>query len=57
MDKEIEWYRTPLSEVFKLARTTPQGITDEEAARRLVLYGYNEIKEEKKISEVLRFLF
>ncbi|AGK60918.1 ATPase, P-type (transporting), HAD superfamily, subfamily IC [Archaeoglobus sulfaticallidus PM70-1] len=56
MDKEIEWYRTPISEVFKLAKSSPQGITDEEAAKRLILYGYNEIKEEKKISEILRFL-
>ncbi|RLI75901.1 ATPase P [Archaeoglobales archaeon] len=56
MDKEIEWYRTPVSEVFKLAKSSSQGITDEEAAKRLILYGYNEIKEEKKISEILRFL-
>ncbi len=55
MHKEIEWYRTPVSEIFKLAKSSPQGITDEEAAERLVLYGYNEIKEEKKISEILRF--
>ena len=56
MDKETEWYRTPISEIFKLVKSSPQGITDEEAAERLVLYGYNEIKEEKKISEILRFL-
>jgi len=56
MDKEIEWYRTPISEVFRLVKSSPQGITDDEAAKRLVLYGYNEIKEEKKISEILRFL-
>ena len=56
MDKEIEWYRTPISEVLRLVKSSPQGITDDEAAKRLVLYGYNEIKEEKKISEILRFL-
>ncbi len=56
MEKEIEWYRTPIPEVFKLAKSSPYGITDEEAAKRLVLYGYNEIVEEKKISEILRFL-
>ncbi len=56
MDKEIEWYRTPIPEVFGLVKSSPQGITDEEAAKRLVLYGYNEIVEEKKISEILRFL-
>ncbi|ADB57771.1 cation-translocating P-type ATPase [Archaeoglobus profundus] len=56
MEKDIEWYRIPTSEVLKLVKSSPQGITDEEAARRLVLYGYNEIKEEKKISEILRFL-
>ncbi len=53
---EIEWYRTPVSEVFKLAKSSPKGITDEEAAKRLLLYGYNEIKEEKKVSEILGFL-
>ncbi len=56
MDKEIEWYRTPVPEVFKLAKSSPYGITDDEAAKRLILYGYNEIVEEKKISEILRFL-
>jgi len=56
MDKEIEWYRTPISEVFRLVKSSPQGITDDEAAKRIVLYGYNEIEEEKKISEILRFL-
>ncbi len=55
MDKEIEWYRTPISEVFRLIKSSPRGITDEEATRRLILYGYNDIKEEKKISEILRF--
>lgn len=52
MDKEIEWYRAPISEVLKLAKSSSQSITDEEAAKRLILYGYNEIKEEKKISEI-----
>jgi len=53
---DVEWYRLPISEIFKLVKSSPQGITDEEAVKRLELYGYNEIEEEKKISEVLRFL-
>ncbi len=56
MEKEIEWYRTPVQEVFKLVKSSPEGITNEEAVERIVLYGYNEIKEEKKISGILRFL-
>ncbi len=56
MNEEIELYRIPLSEVFKLVKSSPNGITDEEALRRLAIYGYNEIKEEKKVSEILRFL-
>ncbi|RLI79390.1 hypothetical protein DRP07_10195, partial [Archaeoglobales archaeon] len=46
MGKEIEWYRTPIQEVFKLVKSSPQGITDEKAVEKIVLYGYNEIKEE-----------
>jgi len=56
VEKEIEWYRIPAVEVFKLTESSPQGITDGEAAKRLALYGYNEIEEEKRVSEILRFL-
>ncbi len=55
LHKEVEWYRTPIHEVFKLVNSSPNGIPDEEAKKRLISYGYNEIKEEKKIGEILKF--
>ena len=44
-----------LSEVEKSLNSSPQGISGEEAARRLVKYGPNEIVE-KKDNQILKFL-
>ncbi len=37
-------------DIFKELKTTEEGLSSEEAKKRLEKYGYNEIKEEKKIS-------
>ncbi|AEH23121.1 ATPase, P-type (transporting), HAD superfamily, subfamily IC [Thermodesulfobacterium geofontis OPF15] len=43
-------------EIFKLLDTSEAGLKDEEAQRRLLYFGYNEIKEIRKTSFVLKFL-
>lgn len=35
-------------EVFRVLRTTSEGLSEEEARRRLIQFGYNEIKETRK---------
>jgi H+-transporting ATPase len=45
----------PVDELMKRFETSSDGLTKEEASRRLEQYGYNEI-EEKKRSPILKFL-
>ena len=45
-----------IEEIFKVLNTNKEGLTEEEAEKRLQKYGYNEIKEEKKISPIKIFL-
>lgn len=43
-------------EVFKVLRTSPEGLTEEEARRRLSQFGYNEIKETRKYVLLKKFI-
>ena len=43
-------------EVFKTVGSSPKGLSSDEAKVRLELYGYNEIKEERKLNEFLMLL-
>ena len=45
----------PLAEVQKKLASSPDGLTQAEAQKRLTRYGPNEI-EEKKTNELLKFL-
>jgi len=45
-----KWYAMPAEAVLKELDTSAQGLSREEAARRLEKYGPNTLKEEKKIS-------
>ena len=45
-----------INEVFEELRTSPKGLSNEEAGRRLSQYGLNEIKEKKRISPLKVFL-
>jgi H+-transporting ATPase len=45
----------PAGDLEKQLNTTPDGLTQKEAASRLTKYGYNEIPE-KKVSPLLKFL-
>ncbi|MFW6109511.1 MAG: cation-translocating P-type ATPase [archaeon] len=43
-----KWHSTEIDDVFSSLETDRDGISDEEAAKRLEEYGPNELKEEKK---------
>jgi len=43
-----DWHAANIDEVLGTLETSLDGITDEEAAKRLEVYGPNELKEEKK---------
>lgn len=47
MEKK-HWHSTEIEDVFVSLETSREGISEEEAARRLLKYGPNELKEEKK---------
>jgi len=53
--KGSELATLPLNEVMSRLGSTPDGLSQEEAKRRLSQYGYNEI-EEKKANPFLKFL-
>ncbi len=47
--EKTDWHATEVEDVLEALETSREGITDEEAARRLEVYGANELKEEKKV--------
>ncbi len=49
-------YTLPISQVYAALDTTPRGLSEDEAARRLAQYGPNEIEEVAKTPLILRFL-
>jgi calcium-translocating P-type ATPase len=53
---EEKWYRVPVEDIFSLLQSGPEGISKEEAGRRLSKYGYNEVEVKKKRGPVYRFL-
>jgi len=52
---ELRWYQMTTDQVFEELDTGDKGLTSDEAANRLVQYGYNEL-EYKTPSVILRFL-
>lgn len=53
---EEKWYRVPVEDIFSLLQSGFEGISQEEAERRLPKYGYNEVEMKKKRGPVYRFL-
>lgn len=49
-------YSLDKSEILNILKTSENGLTKEEAAERLRIYGYNEIEEEKKIPYLKLFI-
>jgi Ca2+-transporting ATPase len=46
----VLWHAMPVAEALKQLESNPQGLSREEAARRLERFGPNTLKEEKRIS-------
>lgn len=49
-------YSLPASEVYEALGSSPRGLSEEEARKRLAQFGPNEIKEARKTPLILRFL-
>ncbi|HDJ26484.1 MAG TPA: hypothetical protein ENF34_04140, partial [Candidatus Bathyarchaeota archaeon] len=56
MPLEVKWHALTAEEVMKRLGTSLDGLSDEEAARRLLEFGPNEIRREEKHSAVIMFL-
>ncbi len=55
-DALVNIYKLPVEDVYRVLNTSHDGLSKEEASRRLEKYGLNEIAEIKKRSLVFRFL-
>ncbi|CAM8911198.1 unnamed protein product [Rhodiola kirilowii] len=54
-NETVDLERIPIDEVFQQLKCTPDGLTSEEGANRLEIFGPNKL-EEKKESKILKFL-
>ncbi|MEM2081022.1 MAG: HAD-IC family P-type ATPase [Candidatus Bathyarchaeia archaeon] len=52
MAQETVWHNLSAEEVFTQLNTSERGLTNAEAAKRLQIYGLNELEEEKKTSKL-----
>jgi len=52
----MHWHQKKIEDVFENLSSSPQGLSSEEAHRRLQQYGLNELKEKKKKSPFMMFL-
>src|SRR3972149_7247467 len=53
---KIKYYELDEKKLFETLKLDPNGLTKEEAKKRLEIYGPNVIKEKKKRSLILRFI-
>jgi len=56
MSESTPWHALSQEEVFERLRTTPLGLSEDEARRRLKVWGPNRIEEEERISPLRLFL-
>ena len=54
--REVKWHSLDVEEVMEFLKTSPEGLTEEEAKRRLEVYGPNEISREEGPSALSIFL-
>ena len=52
----MAWHSLPIDEVLRRLESSPEGLSEEEALKRLSKYGYNEIVREKRITPFQIFL-
>lgn len=50
------WHSMDKEEVIQALKTSPRGLTTEEAKKRLTQYGYNELKEKKRRTALHMFI-
>jgi len=50
------WHNIRIDEIWSTLRTNPKGLTQAEAERRLQEFGYNELKERKRVTPLQIFL-
>jgi Ca2+-transporting ATPase len=55
-EQATQWHALPLKEVFDLLKTTPDGLSVQEAEHRLLVYGPNELPKGKPVSPLLTFI-
>ncbi|MDQ1272154.1 MAG: P-type Ca2+ transporter type, partial [Planctomycetota bacterium] len=48
----MNWYQLPIKEILQKLGTSEEGLTDNEASKRLQHYGLNKLVEEEKISRL-----
>ena len=51
-----DFYNIKLKEVYKRLNSSDKGLSSGDAVKRLGKYGYNELKQEKKISSFKIFI-
>ena len=51
-----EWYSKEVNEVLADLKADPKGLNREEAERRVTQFGYNELKERKRVTPLQIFL-
>ncbi len=56
MGEGVAWHSLPIEKVFELLGSSPEGLSEEEARRRLEKYGPNVIEEEKRTSPLRLFI-
>lgn len=52
----MRWYQTELQDVIEKLNSSPKGLSEDEARKRLEEYGLNELKEKKKKTPFMIFL-
>ena len=52
----IDYYALPVSEAIKKLQGSSSGLSKAEAEKRLHIYGYNELKKERRITPLAIFL-
>jgi P-type Ca2+ transporter type 2C len=55
-NKRKSWYSQPVDSVFEVLSTGEEGLSQDEASRRLEVHGPNKLPEGKKKSALVRFL-
>ena len=53
---DVKWHSLSAEEVLKLLGSTSEGLSNDEVAKRLQIYGYNEIEEKRRKTALNIFL-